>query len=97
MADKYHVTDGRNEREFEFTPEGLREAWDYAQTLHTYQLTNPNRVDLRADDSGLDDGLTDDERERLGEFEDEAYREQHADEIAEDAYWQNKIDEARGK
>lgn len=137
MKDQYHVTDGRNERTFDFTPEGLRAAWAFQQTLRGAQLTNPNRVDLRADDSGLDDGITDDEQEQLDEFETEAFdavrrglKTSHEDGVAagcdalgiehpnqyvndliasvsrdlmaeedaaEGAYWDQRIDEARGK
>lgn len=97
MKDQYVVTDGRTERAFDYTPEGLREAWDFQQTLQHSVIQNPNRVDLRADDSGPDDGLTDDDQELLGEFEAEAYAAAHADEMAEDRYWEQRIDEARGK
>lgn len=97
MKDLYRVTDGRTEREFDFTPEGLRAAWDFQQTLRFSVIQNPNRVDLAADDSGPDDGLTDDDRERLDEFEAEAYAVEHADDIAADRYWDQRIDEARGK
>ena len=92
MVDTYHVTDGRNEKSFDYTPEGLREAWEYARSLpHLGDISNPNRVDLDCD------GLTDEDRDRLDEFDNEAYPAEHADEIAFDAYWQDRIDEARGK
>lgn len=52
--DTYHVTDGRNERSFPFTPEGLKQAWQFSKTLRTFQLTNPNRVDLRC--AGVETG-----------------------------------------
>jgi hypothetical protein len=95
MADEYLVTDGRRDRRFPYTPEGLRDAWDDQQDAPGYlprQLLNPNRVDL-----DNPDGLTDDDRERIGDFETERYNAQHADEIASDRDWDQRIDEARGK
>ena len=97
MKDQYLVTDGRTERAFDYTPEGLRAAWEFQQTLRHSVIQNPNRVDLRADDSGPDDGLTEADQELLDEFDAEAYAAEHADEIAADRYWDQRIDEARGK
>jgi hypothetical protein len=62
--DCYHVTDGRNEREFPYTVAGLREAWEYARSLPWHgNISNPNRTDLD------DHGLTQDEKDTLDMFE----------------------------
>lgn len=98
MKDQYLVTDGRNERAFDYTPEGLRAAWEFQQTLRHSEIQNPNRVDLLGGDSTTtDDGLTEADQDAIDGFESEAYAADHADEIAADRYWDQRIDEARGK
>lgn len=96
--DHYEVTDGRRVEIFPYTLQGLHDAWLVHRLMRFSQLINPNRVDLlEADSDRLSDGLIDEEHEMLDEFESEEFRLLHADEIAEDFYWQARLDEARGK
>lgn len=91
MNDRYNVTDGRVDRDFPFTREGLRAAWEFASTLRFAQITNPNRVDLRDDDSGVFHGLSTEDLDAIDAFE-------AGDEDAGDDYaTQLAIDARRGK
>jgi len=100
MNDFYRVTFGpaAEKKDFAHTPDGLREAWEFTYDVLLYMsnarpsLSNPNRLE-----SDEPDGITDDERDVLGTYEDERYRLIHADEIAEDLYWDRRIAEARGQ
>lgn len=97
MDDFYEVTDGRQVERFPYTEQGLHDAWISHKQMRHSQLTNPNRIDLLEEGDYLSDGLTEIEHELIDEWEHEDWLLAHEDEMAEDKYWQDRLDEARGK